>query len=59
MPHEKKCEATLNISNNIPGMVIAEKKRKKKLIFCLKCLGLGAYDKKRSSSSNLGTGSFL
>jgi hypothetical protein len=25
----KKCEATLNISNNIPGMVIAEKNNKK------------------------------
>jgi hypothetical protein len=55
----KNCEATSIISNNNPGMLIAEKTHKKETVFCLKCPGLGAYDKKRSSSSKVERGSFL
>jgi hypothetical protein len=35
-------ETTLNISNNSPRILVAEKNNKKETIFCLKCLGLGA-----------------
>jgi Fe-S-cluster-containing hydrogenase component 2 len=35
-------ETILNISNNSPRILVAEKSNKKETIFCLKCLGLGA-----------------
>jgi hypothetical protein len=39
---KEKREATLNISNNSPRILVAEKNNKKETIFCLKYLGLGA-----------------
>jgi hypothetical protein len=39
---EKHAKATLNISNNNPGIVTAEKNKQKRNSFLPKILGLGA-----------------